>query len=82
MFDLTFGDDPKPSLLIPHRAACNVDPKPVYRRLVDIESGTVHGVVGADRDESATSGQCLGQTRRPKEELAFTSDWVEVLACE
>jgi hypothetical protein len=82
IFDLTFGDDPKPSLLVPHREACIVDPKPVYRRLVQVEAGTVHGVVGAEREESVTSGQCLGQTRRPQEELAFTSDWVEALACE
>jgi hypothetical protein len=82
IFDLTFGGDPKPNLLIPRRAACAADRKPVSRRLVEVEAGTVHGVVGAGRDEFATAGQCLGQTRRPTTDLDFTSDWVEVLACE
>lgn len=82
VFELTFGGSPKPSLLIPHRTSCDVDSNNVSRRIVQLESGTLHGLVGDDRDERVEAGQCLAQTRQPLSTVKFTSDWVEVLECE
>ena len=83
VFDISFGGDPKPSLLVPHRQTCQSgDPAPT-RRLVKVETGTVTGNVGAGRHSITTAGQCMGKTLSPEASLASTTDWVDApLECE
>lgn len=83
VFDITFGDDPQPSVLVPRRELCETNPPEPLRREVRLERGKLRGTVGAGRDVSADAVSCVGETLAEDSTVQLTSDWVDVgFACE
>lgn len=78
VFDLTFGGDPVPSILVPYRELCPEGAfTSVPRREVEIMNGQLQ-IVAGDRVLSASAGQCFGESLADPETFEHTSDFWDI----
>ncbi len=78
IFDLTFGGDPVPSILVPYRELCAPgSATAVSRRELEISSGTLE-IRADERVMSASAGQCVGESLADSSTFQRTSDFWDI----
>lgn len=82
VFDLTFGGDPVPSVVVPYRELCApTSATAVSRRELEITSGTLE-IRTEERVMSASAGQCVGESLADSSTFQRTSDFWDIgFAC-
>lgn len=78
IFDVTFGGDPVPSVLVPHRELCQAGMiTSVPRREMEIMNGQLN-ISAGERQLSASAGQCFGRSLSDPEMFERTSDFWDI----